>query len=153
MDQNILGNLLKGKLCLIDPVLYFATGICLYISVTCSLELDMCNISPPSISCINVWGSENLTSTFMVVILKPRFKEYIYIYLKYLNVIMDFLSARRLTTVKVISKVSEINNGIPSTNNISAVINTSLWNFMSSLGIITIPPAPCIGVFLMIFPF
>ena len=62
----------------------------------------------------------------MVVILKPRFKEYIYIYLKYLNVIIDFLSARRPTTVKVISKVSEINNGIPSTNNISAVINTSL---------------------------
>ena len=63
------------------------------------------------------------------------------------------MSSRWLNAVKVILRLNEIKNGIPFTKNISAVINTSLWSLTSSLEILTMTPATCIGFFLVVSPF
>ena len=55
--------------------------------------------------------------------------------------------------VKVILQLNEIRNGISSTKNVSAVINTSLWSLKSSLGILTVSLATWIGFLLLVFPF
>ena len=57
------------------------------------------------------------------------------------------------TAMKVILLFSKIKKDIPFKTNISAVINTSLWSFTSSLGIIKMPPATWICFFLVVFPF
>ena len=66
---------------------------------------------------------------------------------------MDFLSSRWLTVVEVIFRLNKIKNGIPFTNNMSDVINTSLWSLMSSLVNLTISPAAWVDFFLVVFPF
>ena len=66
---------------------------------------------------------------------------------------MAFLSSRCLTKVKVILWLNEIKNGSPLMNNMSAVINTSLWSLMSSLGILTMSPDTWIGFFLVVLHF
>ena len=103
--RNSLGILLKGKLFHIDPILYFSAWIFLPVSETCSLELSRLTCGPSCISCINSWSGENSPSTCRFVIQKPLFIYYIYIYLKDLNIVLAFLSARYLTTVKIILRI------------------------------------------------
>ena len=76
-----------------------------------------------------------------------------YISLKYLYIVIDFLSSRWLTALKLIFQLNKIKNGITFTNNMSAVINIYLWILTGSLGILTISPAMCIVFFLVVFPF
>ena len=76
-----------------------------------------------------------------------------YIYLKYLNIVIDFLSSIFITKVKIIFWLNTIKNGIPFTKNMSSVINTSLWIFNSSLGMLTMSPDTWICFFLLVFPF
>ena len=50
---KIKGNLMKGRLCLVDPHLYFTTQILRSILGTCSLALVKLTISPLEISAIS----------------------------------------------------------------------------------------------------
>ena len=124
--SNILGTLLKGKLCLIDLIRCLSYYISLSISVTCSLAHARLTLGNPGIYCINTWSGVNLISTCRVVIWKTRFKQYMYISFKALNIVVDFISYIWINGAKIILRLNEIKNGIPFTKNISAVINTSL---------------------------
>ena len=65
---------------------------------------------------------------------------------------MGFLSDRWIVVVKLILQPSKTND-ITFTMNMSAVINTSWWSLIISLGIYKIYPVKWIGLFLFVLHF
>ena len=107
--RNSLGIFLNGKLCHIEPILYFSTAICLLILGICSFELARFNRGLPGITCIHAWSGANSPSACRVVNIKPHLMQYKYISLKALKIVLDFLSVRRITAVKIILRLIELN--------------------------------------------
>ena len=106
--RNSLGNLLKGQICLIDPILSFSTHLLISTSEKFYLLLAILTLGTTGISCISAWSGANLPPIFRVVIRKPRFKYYMYTSLKALNIVMGSISCIWLSALKLIVQIDKI---------------------------------------------